>query len=88
MDRFEEKAREIGKYFDWDDNSEQVNIVAQALREEGKIEWPSEADLLKANHKYVEANFMKHDPKGSLDHAYFHGQTDLIKWLKERLDNK
>jgi hypothetical protein len=46
-----------------------------------------EEKLLEANRKYVEANWMAHDPKGSLDHAYYHGQIDLLEelGLRERL---
>lgn len=33
-----EIARRIGKYFDWNGNSEQVNTIAAALREYGEAE--------------------------------------------------
>ena len=52
--------------------------IAAAL-DATKLYLPSEEEMLDANAKYMKANKSWRNTTDDLDHAYFHGQKDLIE---------
>ena len=73
-------------YFDSAGNSlvkesdlEMLGEAIAAALDATKLRLPSEEEMLDANAKYMKANKSWRNTTDDLDHAYFHGQKDLIE---------
>lgn len=99
MDRFKEKAQEICDECEcfWTEHAstahdktkeELLSFIAEALRDEAKIDWPSD-DELKAARAFVVSK-IKSDKREDPNHLVGYGEvfTWGVLWLKERLEKK